>query len=213
MSPSRHELIARIQSTIETPVQSTIEKRLLEFKKFRTATNHDIFKELCFCILTANCSAEMCLKVHEAIGDRFLTTDSSMEFTRMLKENKYRFYNVRGSYLEESCQYRDNIKEILDEHEDELNLREWLVKNVKGLGYKEASHFLRNVGYENLAIIDFHVIDILCDHALIKKPKTLTKRRYLQVEDVLRGISEELEISLAALDLYLWYFETGKILK
>lgn len=92
-------------------------------------------------------------------------------------------------------------------------MREWLVKNIKGLGYKEASHFLRNIGFKNFAIIDFHIINLLVKYDIIKKPRTLTKIKYLEIETILRNIAKNLGVSLAELDLYLWYLETKKILK
>ncbi|RLI85258.1 MAG: N-glycosylase, partial [Candidatus Altiarchaeales archaeon] len=61
--------------------------------------------------------------------------------------------------------------------------------------------------------IDFHIIDLLTKFGLIKKPKTLGKKKYLEIEKILKGLSEKLNISPARLDLYLWYIETGKILK
>ena len=93
------------------------------------------------------------------------------------------------------------------------NLRDWIVKNVKGLGYKEASHFLRNIGFDDFAIIDFHIVDLLADYNLIKKPKNLNRKKYLEIEKILRKISRKTGLTLAELDLYLWYLETGKILK
>ena len=96
---------------------------------------------------------------------------------------------------------------------DEFEIREWIVKNVKGLGYKEASHFLRNIGYKNLAIIDFHIIDVLVKNKIIKRPKTLTKKKYLEIENKLRTIAKKAKMTLAELDLYLWYMETRKVLK
>jgi len=84
---------------------------------------------------------------------------------------------------------------------------------VKGFGYKEASHFLRNIGFENLAIIDFHIIDSLVDAGLIEKPKTITPKKYLEIETMLKKIAEKSGMNLAELDLYLWCNETGKVLK
>ncbi|MDX1799069.1 MAG: N-glycosylase, partial [Candidatus Lokiarchaeia archaeon] len=95
----------------------------------------------------------------------------------------------------------------------DINLREWIVKNVKGIGYKEASHFLRNIGYTEYAIVDFHIVDLLVKYNIIEKPKTMTKSKYLEIEKVLKSIGKELELNMAELDLYLWYLETGKILK
>jgi len=48
---------------------------------------------------------------------------------------------------------------------------------------------------------------------LIERPKTLTKRKYLEIENILRDIAREINLTLAELDLYLWFIETGKILK
>ena len=75
------------------------------------------------------------------------------------------------------------------------------------------SHFLRNIGFDDFAIIDFHIIDVLVTYNLIERPKTLTKRKYLEIENTLRDIAKQTNLTLAELDLYLWYIETGKILK
>ena len=104
------------------------------------------------------------------------------------------------------------LQEILSTQQGE-DLRTWLIKHIKGFGYKEASHFLRNIGYQDYAIIDSHIIDILVRHAIIDKPASITKRRYLNIEVILRELADEVGITLAALDLYLWYLETGNILK
>lgn len=78
---------------------------------------------------------------------------------------------------------------------------------------KEASHFLRNIGYSNYAIIDFHIIDLLEREGIIKRPKTLTPAKYIEIENKLKEIGKKTELTQAELDLYLWYMETGKILK
>jgi len=68
--------------------------------------------------------------------------------------------------------------------------------------YKEASHFLRNIGSTNLAIIDFHIINLLINYGLIEKPKTITCKKYLEIEGLLREIADKLDLNLAELDLY-----------
>ena len=98
-------------------------------------------------------------------------------------------------------------------NEGENQLRDWIVKKIKGIGYKEASHFLRNIGYKNYAIVDFHIVDLLVKHLLITKPKAMTKKRYLEIEELLKDIGARLNLNMAELDLYLWYIETKKILK
>jgi len=81
------------------------------------------------------------------------------------------------------------------------------------LGLKEASHFLRNIGFDDYAIIDFHIVDLLVKENLIKRPKTITPKIYLEIETVLKKLAIQVNLTLAELDLYLWYLETGKILK
>src|SRR3989344_905792 len=87
------------------------------------------------------------------------------------------------------------------------------VENVKGFGMKESSHFLRNIGVKDIAIIDFHIVDLLVAEGLIQRPKSLSREKYLEIEDVLIGLANKVNLSLAELDLYLWYIETGKVLK
>ena len=72
---------------------------------------------------------------------------------------------------------------------------------------------MRNIGYHNYTIIDFYIIDILVREKIIRKPKTFSKKNYIEIEDVLRRMALKLGLTLAELDLYLWYLETGKILK
>ncbi|MEK9139334.1 MAG: DNA lyase, partial [Bacteroidota bacterium] len=92
--------------------------------------------------------------------------------------------------------------------------RAWLVKNVKGLGWKEASHFLRNIGHHNLAILDRHILKNLKRHNVIRTlPKTLTAKRYLTIEKKFLAFSQHLGISMDELDLLFWSRETGEILK
>ena len=108
--------------------------------------------------------------------------------------------------------YKNRLNQIINNISNK-SLREWLVKNIKGLGYKEASHFLRNIGFDDYAIIDFHIVDLLVKYNIIQKPKSLTKQKYLEIEEKLRKIAKKTNLTLAELDLYLWYMETGKILK
>ncbi|MEE9322979.1 MAG: N-glycosylase/DNA lyase [Candidatus Aenigmarchaeota archaeon] len=205
-------ILETIGNLKESDFREKVDSRLMDFKKVGRGSNEDIFKELCFCILTANFNAERGIKIQEEIGDGFLTLTKA-ELAKRLKELGHRYPKPRTGYIIEARKHKDSLKETIRSFEDERKLREWLDENVKGLGYKEASHFLRNIGFENLAIIDFHIIDILSNYNAIKRPKTLTKGKYLEIESVLKKIAGKLGLNLAELDLYLWYAETGKILK
>ena len=132
--------------------------------------------------------------------------------SKKLRQHGYRFPNTRAAYITESVKFKDLLPSIIQKlgwHER----RAWLVDNIKGLGYKEASHFLRNIGFDDYAIIDFHILDLLERYHLIEKPKTLTVKKYREIEKILQTIATRTNLTLAELDLYLWFLETGKILK
>jgi len=205
------ELLETVESLKRTNVGKTIDARIKEFKKLGKESNDELFKELCFCILTANFNAEKSIKIQNEIGECFLT-NTKKEITKKLKNYGHRFPNARADYISESLKCKDKLKDVIQFH-DKQAPRDWIVNNIKGLGYKEASHFLRNIGFDDFAIIDFHIIDVLVTYNLIERPKTLTKRKYLEIENTLRDIAKQTNLTLAELDLYLWYIETGKILK
>jgi len=205
------DLIDQIENLKISEIKSIIDQRIEDFSKFQNKHINQIFRELCFCIMTANCPANRCIEIHETIGKDFLTL-SEEQLSATFKDLGYRFPNVRANYITESRKYIEDLEDaLISLRGDEL--RSWVVKNIKGLGYKESSHFLRNIGYKDYAIVDFHIVDLLERHELVRRPKTMTKKNYLQIEEVLKELGETLELNMAELDLYLWYLETGKILK
>ena len=212
MEENLGDLITILEKSKKSELASLIKQRLIEFKKVGESKDSKIFKELCFCILTANCAAEKCIYVQEELDNEFLTLNE-VELANRLKELGYRFPNVRARYILNARSLNGDLKNLLGKFESSDELRTYLAKNVKGLGFKEASHFLRNIGYEDLAIIDFHIIDVLKSYNLIEKPKTLTKKKYREIEDVLKEIGKKTNLNMAELDLHLWYMETGKVLK
>jgi N-glycosylase/DNA lyase len=204
-------LIDKIEELKNSEINTKINQRIKEFRDINKDSNEELFSELCFCLLTANFNAEKTIKIQKEIGDCFLSNNQN-EIREKLKTQGHRFPNKRSEYIHKARSCKDKLKEVVSFH-DRKALREWIVKNVKGIGYKEASHFLRNVGFDDYAIIDFHIIDLLEKYEIIKKPKTINKDKYLEIEKILRKIAEKTNLTLAELDLYLWYMETGKILK
>jgi len=193
-------------------VYSRVKERGGEFEKM--GKNEDsLFKELCFCILTANFKAEGGMRIQEAIGDGFLELNED-RLAERLRKLGYRFPRIRASYIVEAQRLHGALGETLAGFENAEEAREWLVENVKGLGYKEASHFLRNVGFKNVAIVDRHILNFLEDKKLIKEvPKSLNRTRYIKLEKLLSAIASKLDLTLGELDLYIWYMKTGKVLK
>ncbi|MEM3113403.1 MAG: N-glycosylase/DNA lyase [Candidatus Pacearchaeota archaeon] len=208
------DLINQLKTLRDSSVKEVIDKRIDEFNSFRNKSNRELFSELCFCLLTANFNAEGGIRIQNELNKEFMTLREDLLATR-LKLSGHRFPNARARFIVEARKYSNNLNEIFKSLNNDFERRDWLVKNIKGLGYKEASHFLRNVGYNDVAIIDFHIIDLLVKEGLIEKPKnkSLTKNKYLEIENILKKISEKTEMSLGELDLYLWYIETRKVLK
>ena len=205
------DLLSKIEELKNSEIKTKINQRVKEFKAINKESNEELFGELCFCLLTANFNAEKTIKIQNEIGECFLS-DNQNQLEKKLKDYGHRFPNKRAEYIQKARNCKDKLNDIVSFH-DKKSLREWMVNNVKGLGYKETSHFLRNVGFDEYAIIDFHIIDLLVRYGIIKKPKTITKNKYLEIENILSKIAEKTNLTLAELDLYLWYMETGKILK
>ena len=195
---------------IDKKLLKEIRNRLKEFKKIED--ENLLFKELCFCILVANTSLEKTLEIWKKIDNGFLKYNKK-QLSLKLKSLGYRFYNKRVDYI----LYNRKFKKIIKENIKELSafyLREWLVKNLKGIGFKEASHFLRNIGFKDFAILDRHILRFLFKNKIIKEiPSNLSKRKYLEIENKLKNLADKLNITLSELDFLIFYLETGTLPK
>jgi len=185
--------------------KNIIKKRLNEFSK-----NKDYFYELCFCILTPQSNAKKCynavLKLKEANFK-----NKNINPKEYIKE--IRFYNNKSKYLIGLKEKYSMIKKEL-KTENPFKLREFLVQEIKGIGLKESSHYLRNIGYRNLAILDRHILKNLLEYKVINEiPKTLTKKKYYEIESRFKGFSRQINISMDELDLLFWSIETGEVFR
>ncbi len=189
--------------------KNEIENRLNDFKQLN---EEDLFYELCFCLLTPQSSArraDWCIQELRKSDFR----NNGFDPTSILKQ-KTRFHNHKGKYLLEMREKYSELKNELKKINDNKEKREFLVKNVKGIGLKEASHYLRNTGHENLAILDRHILKNLVKLKVIEElPKTLTKKKYFEIEDKFKEFSRKVNIPLDHLDLLFWSIETGEIFK
>ncbi|MEM1550621.1 MAG: N-glycosylase/DNA lyase [Candidatus Bathyarchaeia archaeon] len=167
-------LIEAIEKLKRNEVRNIIDARIREFLENRRKSPAEIFKELCFCILTANFSAEKSIKIQSEIDNGFLNLSKS-KLAERLRILGHPYPNARAKYIVEARKVINQLWEILRSPHDEKSIREWLVKNVKGIGYKEASHFLRNMGFTNVAIVDRHILSVLTKYKLIKKRKSLSR--------------------------------------
>ncbi|MFH0973825.1 MAG: N-glycosylase/DNA lyase [Candidatus Micrarchaeota archaeon] len=186
-------------------------RRLAEFKAFRKKGS--LFPELCYCLMTANARADAAWRAQRECGKQ-LACSPARRLANTLLEKKVRFHNTKAKRVCEARRLAPRLRKIIYSFNDGRRAREWLVANVNGLGWKEASHFLRNVGFEDVAVIDRHVLRIMRRAKLIsEKPAALTEKNYLAFERVLEKEARRLKMTLAELDLFLWSHETGVVLK
>ena len=200
--------------------RKAIKARLAEFAEVgRTAPDERLFEELTFCIYTAGASARMGLRCVESVRP-VLMTGSMADIQRAL-EHKHRWPDGRGAYVYETREYLRELcglrmRELLASFESEDARRDFFAANrgVRGLGYKEASHFLRNIGYRGYAILDKHVLARLEEFGVIESAKPpSTKKKYVALEEKMKLFAETIGINFDELDLLLWYTKTGEILK
>jgi N-glycosylase/DNA lyase len=195
-------------------------KRLSEFEDiWNNASDERLWEEMVFCFFTGGCSAKMGLRSIEAVRP-FLKNGTHDELSQALV-GVHRYPNARSKYIVHSrdfltkhCQMRLRTK--LKAFNCDQARRDWLVKEkgIKGLGYKEASHYLRNIGFKGYGILDKHVLRCMAELRLISDPKPPnTRLRYLTTELSLKSFAESLEIDFDELDLVLWSMKTGEILK
>ena len=199
--------------------QEKIECRLDEFSEIgKNASPEELFAELAFCILTPQSKAKLCWEAILSMQEKnILLKGTKEEINKELQ--KVRFKNKKTEYLFEARNkffygnnsIYSNIKKI----KSPLKLREYLVKNVRGLGWKEASHFLRNIGLgADIAILDRHIIRNLVKLGTLKEyPKNLSEKKYKEIEEKMKKLSKNLGICMDTLDHVFWAKETGEVFK
>ena len=197
-----------------------IRERLGEFRDiWKNGSDEKLWEEMVFCFFTGGCSARMGLNSIDAV--RPLLMDGSQEELANALSGVHRYPNARSRYivasrnfLREHCDL--GLRERLSGFDCDIERRDWLVreKGIKGLGYKEASHYLRNIGLSGYAILDKHILRCLAELKIIDDPKPPnTRSRYLTIEGKLRFLAETAHIDFDELDLVLWSMKTGIILK
>ncbi len=213
------KLITEIKRLQLSEKGKEIDKRLNEFKSFKNKSQDSWFAELCFCILTANSKAITAKAIQDELGEKGFLTYSESKVAKIIKKNKHRFHNNKAKYIVGAREFKaikNDVQKIIvkDDFEHQVLAREYIVKNIKGLGYKEASHFLRNVGYFNLAILDRHILNLMVDNKVLKeKSETLTKKIYFDVEKKFFALAKSMKMSPAKLDFYMWCLKSGEIIK
>jgi N-glycosylase/DNA lyase len=186
---------------------------------WRNGTDEEFFAELAFCLLTPQSKATLCWgTVNTIVEKNMLLKSTAKDIAKVM--DKIRFKNNKAKYIVEakklfSINNKIKIKEKLKSFKNMYELRKWLIKTIKGIGYKESGHFLRNVGVgKNLAILDRHVLKNLKTYDVIKEvPKTLNEKIYLRIEKQMQNFAKNISIPMFHLDILFWCKSTGGIFK
>lgn len=193
--------------------------RLSEFKKNRNISDKRFLDEMAFCVFAANSSAKMGLKAAELLKD--VLENGTLEDYKKAVCRKVRFYDKRAEYMHHNrekmkaigIEVKKEITEVLNVM-DHNNRRLFIKENFKGLGMKEASHLLRNLGHEGYCIIDKHVLNTLKELGVTEKntpPKN--PQEYLIIEKKIKEFAKKHKINVDELDLAIWSYKTGEIIK
>lgn len=197
-----------------------IRAKLAEFDAiWKSGTDEKLWEEMVFCFFTGGCSAKMGLRSIEAV--RPLLLEGTHEELMNALVGVHRYPRARAGYIVASREFLQahcdlRLREKLESFADDSARRDWLVKEkrIKGLGYKEASHFLRNIGFKGYAILDKHILRSLAELGYIETPAPpSTRAKYSATEEKLKKLAADLGIDFDELDLVLWSLKTGEILK
>lgn len=194
-----------------------IEKRLQDFKDvYSTYSEKELFAELCFCLLTPQSKAKLCWRAIEKLKENGKLYDGTQQEVLSWLAG-VRFNIGKSSYIVDVRKLFHNgldfaVREKLPN--DAVIARQWLTENVKGMGMKEASHFLRNIGFLDLAILDRHILKHLYLNGVISEvPKSMTKKTYLDIEQKFGAFAQQAGIPMDHIDLLWWSEEAGEIFK
>ncbi len=218
MNQKHQEIIAAIKKQLADR-GNEIRNRLADFEDiWQKGKDERLWEEMVFCFFTGGCSAKMGLRSVEKVR-HLLFTGNHEELTLALL-GTHRYPKARAGYIVKSreflmadCEMRLKEKLLSFEH---FERRDWLVKEkrIKGLGYKEASHYLRNIGLKGYGILDKHILRSMAELNLIDEPTPPSNRtKYLAIEQKLKDFATEIKIDFDEMDLILWSLKTGEILK
>ena len=202
---------------------------LARLADFAAVPQSEWFYELCYCLLTPQSRAAHAGLVVAALKEqRFFEDGGDMLHLLRNKETYIRFHNVKHRRLHAVRERWSEIERLLEsgrtgipglvstgiEAASSLALRDTLVRVVGGFGMKEASHFLRNIGFRGLAILDRHLLTNLVRCGVYAEvPLVSTPARYRLVEQAFLKFADDAQIDLDELDLLFWSAQTGIILK
>ena len=160
--------------------------------EIQSESNHnpkEIFEQAVYCFLTpATKSDSADYTYQELFKDDFFYHANLEELTFYLRKPPYiRFHNQKSARL--LLWQQEGMKHValMMKEQNASDKRNYIVKNVKGMNYKEATHFLRNIGVsDNLVILDRHILNFMKDMGILSHTEDMNKlsKNYLLWEQL-----------------------------
>jgi N-glycosylase/DNA lyase len=185
-----------------------------------------LWSELSTCLLSSQISFEMAVSASQRITDRkilcsrrrapveaiFFELRASLEEPMLVNERlvRYRFYNAKAAQLAKTwiaIEEFGGLEALISSLQEPHIIRDWLVKNAPGLGPKQASMFIRNIGLSyDLAILDRHVLKYmefvgLCE---VSQQHVAGLGGYLKLERTLANHASKIGCRVGLLDWAIW---------
>ena len=185
-----------------------------------------LWRELSCCVLSSQVSYELAQSVASAIKAEGVLPSAHTKWEWVAQDLRsvlertfyvsgrpcrYRFPKAKSAQLAKTWAAikaeSETLREFLIEFNDIVSLREWMVRHAPGLGPKQSSMFLRNVGLTlDLAVLDRHVLRYMEAIDLLEEGghHVATFRDYRTTEGVLRRHADELGYRVGLLDWAIW---------
>ncbi|MEK6912321.1 MAG: DNA lyase [Candidatus Thermoplasmatota archaeon] len=200
--------------------RNAILERLTEFRAMWHEPDERLFEEVAYCILAIQTKARAADAAVRDLKVSGLLYEGDVASIAKFLRSRTRFHNHKAAYLVAARErFREDgqwaLKKMLSSIPGADAARDWLVREVDGFSMKEASHLLRNIGFsDELAILDRHVLRNLYRHGVIRAiPKSLTPRRYREIEARWGRFAEAVAIPVAEMALLFFSRGAGEILK
>jgi len=199
-------------------LSSEMEASRLEVPRFIAEFRpEEIWRQKLFCVLSSQYRADRAASIANRIVQDIPFFDYSFPYSKVEEaclnflsapQIRYRFPKVRSRQIS-LCwflfwQIKDDYHGYIRSFDTEEDARNEIAKTFPGMGLKQASMFLRNIGAsKNLSVIDVHILFYLetCHNLKITH---LTPKRYLEAEDILREDALRYGVELNVFDAIVW---------
>jgi N-glycosylase/DNA lyase len=191
-----------------------------------------LLSELVLCILSSQEKYEVALAIMKSLQkentlripkNRSDFKDTTAQIKNILRmpvdfqfngknySRRLRFYTKKAQYINDTLENiylnKLTIKKILNQKDCINETRKNIINYSTGIGPKQASMFLRNIGYySEFAVLDKHVLDYMRLMGLINISGVSFSSIlvYQKIENKLKSYADTYKVNLLHLDLAIW---------